>query len=73
MGYVKLWLLRRLGLLAVIAWALTNNLCLSTPYPLSTSWYAGRTLVVNGIAVAIAAWALWVILSAKRGTESAPV
>jgi hypothetical protein len=71
-NYVSLWLLRRFGLLAVMAMWLMNNLFVVIPFPSLTSWYAGRTLVGNGIIVAMAAWALWVVLSAKRGTESAP-
>jgi hypothetical protein len=72
--FVFLWLLRRFGFLAVVAFWLISNLSSSTPYTVFTSWYAGRMLVANGIMVAIAAWALWVILSAQRrqpGTESA--
>ncbi len=72
-NYIFLWLLRRFGLLAVMAMWLMNNLLMATPRTSFTSWYAGRMLVGIGIEVAIAAWALWVILSAKRGTESAPV
>jgi hypothetical protein len=36
------------------------------------SWYAGRALVAVAIPSAMAAWALWVILSAQRwpATES---
>jgi hypothetical protein len=70
--YVFLWLLGRFGLLAVMAMFLVNNLIGTIPYASFTSWYVGRLLVANGIMVAIAVWALWVILSAKRGTESAP-
>jgi len=53
---------------------LMNNLAVTAPYTSFTSWYAGRMLVAVGIMVAIAAWALWVILSSQRrqpGTESA--
>ena len=31
-----------------------------------TSWYAGRTLIMLAVPAALAAWALWVILSAER-------
>jgi hypothetical protein len=71
-NYVFLWLLRRFGLLAVMAMWLMNNLIGAVPFPSLTSWYAGRVFVGIGTIVAIAAWALWVVLSAKRGTESAP-
>jgi len=71
-NYVFLWLLRRFGLLAVMAMWLMNNLVVVIPDTSLTSWYAGRVLVGSGIVVAITAWALWVVLSAKRGTQSAP-
>jgi Protein kinase domain len=70
-SYLFLWLLRRFGLLAVMAMGLMNSLFGAVPFPSLMSWYSGRTLVGNGIIVAMAAWALWVVLSAKRGTESA--
>jgi hypothetical protein len=70
--YAFLWVLRRFGLLAVVAMCLLNNLALATPFASFTSWYAGRMLVANGIMVGIASWALWVVLSAKGRTESAP-
>jgi hypothetical protein len=70
--YVFLWVLRRFGLLPMMVMCLMNNLVGATPLALVKSWYAGFVLVTNGIMVAIAAWALWVILSRKRGTESAP-
>jgi hypothetical protein len=73
-NYAFLWLLRRFGFLAVMAMALMTNLAGNTvPYTSSlTSWYAGRMLVGIAIQLAIGAWALWVILSAKRVTQSAP-
>jgi hypothetical protein len=71
-SYIFLWLLRRFGLLAVMVMWLMNNLIVAIPGTSLTSWYAGRVLVGSGIIVAIAAWALWVVLSAKRGAESAP-
>ena len=69
--YAFLWVLRRFGLLAVVTMCLLNNLAMATPFTSFTSWYAGRMLVSEGIMMAIAAWALWVILSASRRTESA--
>jgi hypothetical protein len=73
MNYGRLWVLRRFGLLAVMAWWLMNSLHSATPKTTLASWYAGRMLVGIGIMIAIATWALWVILSARRrpGTESA--
>ena len=69
--YAFLWVLRRFGLLAVMTMCLMNNLALATPFTPYTSWYAARVLVSTGIMVAIAAWALWVILSVKHGPGSA--
>jgi hypothetical protein len=63
--YVFLWLLRRFGLLALLAAWVANGIFNAAPISL-TSWYAGRTLVGLAILVAIPAWALWVILSAQR-------
>ena len=67
-----LWVLRRFGLLAIMAMWLMNNLTAVIPFVSLTSWYGGRPLMIGGIAVAIAAWALWVILSAKSSAVSAP-
>ena len=44
-NYIFLWVLRRFGLLAVMAMWLMNNLFQATPFPSLTSWYAGRTLL----------------------------
>lgn len=65
-SYIFLWLLRRFGLLGIMAMWLMNNLENATPATTFASWYAGRMLVGYGIMAAIAAWALWVILSAQR-------
>jgi hypothetical protein len=73
-SYAFFWLLRRFGLLAVVSMWLMNNLVASGPYTSLTSWYGDRMLLANGIGAVIAAWALWVILSAPRRSEftSAP-
>ena len=73
-NYAGLWVLRCFGLLAWLAiWYLdyASWVVLLTTSP--ASWYASRVLVAGLIPVAIAAWALWVILSAQRRptTESA--
>jgi hypothetical protein len=70
--YAGLWLLRRFGLVALMAMFLANGLAVAAPFISFTAWYAGRMLVVDAIFVAIAAWSFWVILSARRGTVSAP-
>jgi hypothetical protein len=61
-----LWLLRRFGFLAVLA-AFFALVPAGEHFSLN-SWYAGHTLVAMGITVAVALWALWVIVSAPRGT-----
>jgi hypothetical protein len=68
--YGLVWVLRRFGLLAVWTCMLAVTLVVAVPLILP-SWYAGRAIVAVAIPSAMAAWALWVVLSAKRGTESA--
>jgi drug/metabolite transporter superfamily protein YnfA len=64
-SYLILLLLRRFGLLAMLAAWLAYSL--TTVVPVSfTSWYAGRALVAYGTIVAAAAWALWVVVSQRR-------
>jgi Protein kinase domain len=63
--YALVWSLRRFGLLAPLALAVGAQIALSVPFNAS-SWYAGRALVAWTIPVAVAAWALWAILSAQR-------
>jgi hypothetical protein len=65
--YLVLWMLRRLGLIAVFAGAITVQVLTQTgPIQLS-SWYTGRSLVTLAIPALAAAWALWVVLSSYRG------
>jgi hypothetical protein len=68
--FAFLWTLRRFGLLALIAVTVVDLVTLRLPMSLA-SWYAGLSLAAMLILAAGAAWALWVILSAKRRTESA--
>jgi len=64
--YLVLWLLRRFGLLSALAAIVTNQiLTMTAPIALS-SWYAGRSLVILAVPAAVAAWSLWVVLSAYR-------
>jgi serine/threonine-protein kinase len=64
-SYLILLLLRRFGLLAILAAWLAYSW--TTVVPVSfTSWYAGRALVAYGTIVAAAAWALWVVVSQPR-------
>jgi hypothetical protein len=68
-----LWGLRRFGLLAMLTYFATNLGFLHPPLSLDQSWYAGRSVVILLILTAVAAWALWVILSAheRPNTETA--
>lgn len=68
--FAFLWTLRRFGLLALIAVTVVDQVTLRLPMSLA-SWYAGLSLMTMLILATGAAWALWVILSAKRRTESA--
>lgn len=71
LAFAMLFALRRFGWLSL--WVMTGvSFYLATPMAL-TSWYAGRSLATLLFPAVIATWALWVILSDKRGraTESA--
>jgi hypothetical protein len=68
--FAYFWTLRRFGLLALIAATVAGQVTIELPMSLA-SWYAGLSLMAMLILAAGAAWALWVILSAKRRTESA--
>ena len=61
-----LWLLRRFGFLAVLAFWFADQIIVILLAGQLTSWYAGRTLVGIGIVVALAAWALWTVLAAAQ-------
>ncbi len=69
-----LWMFRRCGLLSFAVFFFVYPIMRFPPVDWS-SWYFGRALVVQLIPLAIAAWALWVILPAQKwasGSESAP-
>ncbi|HJZ97011.1 MAG TPA: serine/threonine-protein kinase [Candidatus Solibacter sp.] len=61
-----LWIMRRYGLLAVFTAVLLGQCMLIVPLSV-TAWYAGRALVTLSMPAAIAAWALWVVLTSKAG------
>jgi biotin transporter BioY len=66
-----LWLLRRLGFLAfLVFWVFL--LMLSPQVFMPTGWTAGPSIGFRVIPLAVAAWALWVIISTERrpSTES---
>ena len=62
---IWIWLLRRFGFLTMfIVWIIVVP---ATGLPLQTTgWVAGRSLPLYLVPAAMAAWALWVILSAQR-------
>jgi hypothetical protein len=70
--YALLWLIRHFGFVAMLAAWMPRALI--SPFVFGT-WYSGRELAAQLIPVAVAAWALWVILSAQRRprTESVSV
>ena len=61
-----LWLLRRFGFLAVLAFWFADQIIVILLAGQLTSWYAGRPLVGVGIVVALAGWALWTVLAAAQ-------
>jgi len=62
---IWIWLLRRFGLLAMLTvWAFYES---SSFLPLrTTGWVAERYIPFHLIPIALAAWALWVVLSTQR-------
>ena len=62
---LMLWVLRRFGLLAVLAAVVLSTTNQTAPISL-TSWYAGRSLAMLAIPAALAGWALWVIVTAQQ-------
>jgi hypothetical protein len=57
------------GLLALLGTWLAFFTVKAVPLSL-TSWYTGRSILSQLIPVAVATWALWVILSAQRRPAS---
>jgi hypothetical protein len=68
--YCLLFVMRRCGLLSVMAFWLTNFISVGGPLVPLNSWFKGDWICI-GCNVAIAAWALWVILSAQNRTARA--
>ncbi len=68
--YCLLFVLRRCGFLAVMAFFLTNYIAVAAPPLPLNSWFRGGWICF-GLLVAIPAWALWVILSAQQRTAGA--
>jgi serine/threonine-protein kinase len=63
--YGVLWLMKRFGLVAMMADWFMNAILFIIP-PSLTAWYTGRVVVAAAIPIAMAAWALWVVLTDKR-------
>jgi hypothetical protein len=65
-GLSSLFVMRRFGLLALMAFFLANYIFVGTsPGVPFNSWFRGGWIGV-GLGVAIPAWALWTILSAEQ-------
>jgi hypothetical protein len=63
------WVLRRFGLLAVLAAVYASFLTVTLPLPVA-SWYAAYALTTPVLIVAAAAWSLYVILTSRPGRVS---
>lgn len=61
-GLVQMWLLHRCGFLTnVVYWLVVGFV---SPWPLTVAgWFAGRSMAVHLVPLAVAGWALWVIWS----------
>jgi serine/threonine-protein kinase len=60
-SFISMWVLRRFGLLAFMSVAF-----FATPslLPIATSgWFASRSLTLHFVPIAVAAWAVWVIVA----------
>jgi hypothetical protein len=68
-GFIStvLWMIRRFGLMAVLAATVTNQILTETAPMSFSSWYAGRSLVTLAIPAAVAGWTLWLVVSTHRG------
>ncbi|MEO8541544.1 MAG: hypothetical protein ABI577_17515, partial [bacterium] len=64
------FLIRRFGFLTFLTVFTTFDLAFSTLPPKATGWMVRDTLPIHLVPIAIGAWALWVILSAQRSTDS---
>lgn len=64
-----LWTLRRFGLLTSATFVIESTIAATVP-PVIPSWWSGRVLIVFGTPIVVGAWALWVVLSDKRGRSA---
>jgi serine/threonine-protein kinase len=65
-AWALLWLLRRFGLLAMLVAIQWEFILVSQTFGGLDTWYVGWSLLPWALALSVAAWALWVILSAQR-------
>ena len=68
--YLTLWVFRRFGLLAVLAGQFTF-VCQGLAPLVLTEWYGGWALAAHGIPVALAAYALWAIVTSQSQAAEA--
>ena len=66
------WVLRRFGVLALVAMACASLLLLSKPLA-AVSWYATWSLATPVLIGVVAAWSLYVIVGSRPATASRPV
>jgi serine/threonine-protein kinase len=69
---VSVWILRRFGLLALVAMLFVQNSVQHVPL-VAASWYTALSLTTPSLIAAAAAWALYVIVTSRPGTASRPV
>ena len=66
---VSIWMMWRFGLLSMVTAYAFMVPTVFTPLT-ATGWMADRLIALHLIPVAVAVWALWVILSVRRPGES---
>jgi len=68
-GATTVWLLRRFGLLALVASAIAVGRLQTAPLAVA-SWYAAYSLTTPLLIATVAAWSLYVILTSRPGRVS---
>jgi hypothetical protein len=66
------WILRRFGLLALVAMTFAGGAIVNSPLS-AASWYAPMSLATPLLVAAVAAWSLYVILASRPSVVSHPV
>jgi hypothetical protein len=67
----EIWILRRFGLLALVALSCANGMGRNMPFT-AASWYVPLSLTTPLFFAAVAAWALYTILAARPAAGSRP-